>query len=287
MSETRLNQLKDLSHPEWRHLDTFVDLIQKREPFAFTRWGDGEWWSILGRTEGQNVDGLAYDPALGEDLRRVLTDRPPYMLGLQDLALEIFAGEVEQWLTERALDELDWINAAVFHGASRDGNLGPFLDTLRAAPRLVVVGPPHLAALEPLLGYHTFVKVPPHDSYRAKDVLLTELVAIAATLPKGAVFSISAGMTANILIDALTKTNAGKRLILLDIGSLWDPYAGVKSRVYMQDMAILPDAPLVPYTGVTTDEAQFLKTLRKLSDDERADLRSLAETFLERRQRDV
>jgi len=58
-------------------------------PFAFVRYGDGEFQSIMGNTTGQNCDGHKYFASLGDDLRQslVLTD-DNYVRAIGHMALK-------------------------------------------------------------------------------------------------------------------------------------------------------------------------------------------------------
>jgi hypothetical protein len=164
------------------------------------------------------------------------------MLGMQNLALRIYEGRIEEWLTGNGLDRLDWINADVFHKASMRGQLMSVVEALRNAPSLTIVGPSHLRKLKDFLGYEEFVEVPLPDCYLSKENNLKEITQIAEVLTAGSVIGFSAAQPANLMIDALAKSLVGQRLILIDFGSVWDPFAGVKSRSYMTDM----DVAVVP-----------------------------------------
>ena len=72
--------------------------MRSYEPFAFSRWGDGEWSAVLG-LGAQNCDKQAYEP-VREDLRRVLRDRPVYLIGVQPLAVQRFGPEIAAWLDD-------------------------------------------------------------------------------------------------------------------------------------------------------------------------------------------
>jgi hypothetical protein len=218
--------------------EELIRKIDARDPFAFSRWGDGEWHSLFGRVEGRNRCGHRYFPEMGVELKRVLLGRPSYVLGMQDLALRIYKGRIEKWLFENNLDNLDWINADVFHKLSSKGRIDPLVESLRNTPALVLVGPNHLRKLEGYLGFGKFVEVPLPDCYLTMGQTLAKLKKVSKKLPIGSVIAISAAMPANLMIDALARTEAGRRLILIDLGSVWDPYAGVKSRSYMKDMDV-------------------------------------------------
>lgn len=225
-----MEQLRELA------LQTVIQHIKDKTPVTFSRWGDGEWYSVLGRRHGRNCDDHDYFPKMGKELRNVLLSRPPYVLGLQNLALKVFDGKIEKWLQDNNLVDLDWVNADVFHNASGQGKLEPLLQALRQA-KLVMIGPPHLAKLKKFLGYNNFVTVPPKNSYLAVTSLLHEIYSVLDLAPVGTVVSVSAGMPAKLLIDAMFN-RYGHRHLLLDFGSVWDCYAGVKSRRYMQNMQV-------------------------------------------------
>ena len=134
------------------------------------------------------------------------------------------------------MDRLDWIAPDILHKASIEGRLGPVLEALRQAPRFLMIGPAHLRAAQDTLGFHDLIEVPVANAFSALAELREQAFAAADTLPAGSVISISSSMTANILVDDLYH-RFGDRLILLDAGSVRDPYAGVFSRRYMRNEA--------------------------------------------------
>ncbi len=222
--------------PEVRPLDWFCRAIAAKEPTTFTRWGDGEWTAVLGRRRhGQNCDGHPFYPKMGSELKQLLLGRPPYVLGLQNLATTTMP-EVVPFLTQNYLTDLDWIDADVFHHASGAGTLGPLVAALRKVPT-VLVGPPHLhLPMKDVLGYAEHVIVPPRDCYLNVKQLATDTLGALDRLPHGSVALVSASMPAKLLIDVLYR-KVGAKHTLLDCGSVWDFYAGVKSRKYMKGMA--------------------------------------------------
>lgn len=217
-------------------LDFWTEMIDRRLNFTFSRWGDGEWHSVFGRASGRNCDGHEYFPAMGERLRSVLLSRPDYPLGMQPLAQRVFGDRLEQWVMTHQLHDLDWVNADVLHTASSRRQLEPFLAAFRACPS-VVVGPPHLRKLKDFLGYRKFVDVPPRNSFLALDDLFRSTMGAIDGLASKVLVSVSAGMPAKILIDMLHHKLKGQ-VMLLDAGSLFDVYAGVRSRRYMQHMDV-------------------------------------------------
>lgn len=212
--------------------DDLAGWIKARSQFTITRWGDGEWHSVLGRKTGCNTVGQSFVPALRKQLRRRLRSRPPYTMELKKWE-KIFEHWVDTWLVNEQLGSLDWIAPDILHKASMKGQLSPVIRALRNAPGVLVIGPSHLEATQDILGFGSMSEVSSKGAFSELDGLREQAFAAAATLPKGAVVSVSAGMTANILFDDLYH-RFGNDLILLNAGSLWDPYAGVLSRGYVQ-----------------------------------------------------
>lgn len=225
----------DIAH---RSLADFISLIRRKKPFAYSQWGDSEWQSVFGQQRGKDRNKHSYFPQMAVDLRMVLASRPGYLLGLPEEVQNLYGDNVKVWLGSQRLHDLAWVAGDAFKEASVLGELGPMVDALRAAPALVVVGPPHLAKLNKFLGYDEFVTVPPRNCYLAIKSLFRAVMGAAENLPTGSVVSISAGMPAKILVDMLSKKL--KRHCVIDFGSVWDPYVGVMSRPYMKKM-ILPE----------------------------------------------
>lgn len=173
---------------------------------------------------------------MGTDLKAVLLARPTYVLGVQGLARRLWPGKIEAWVDNAKLGKLDWIDADVFHNASRDGMLGPLVEALGKVDH-VMAGPPHLARLDKFLGTAAFITVPPRNSYLAWERVVKDLCASVDGMPAGGVISISAGMPAKLIVHKL-HARYGKRHSIIDFGSVWDPYAGVKSRRYHQGMDV-------------------------------------------------
>lgn len=210
-------------------LDLFVNLVEEGKPFSFSRWNDGHWRQILGRTSGGTGDGHKYAKEIGDDLKDVLLGRPSHMLGIQGLSLRGDLGKrVRSWIQDARIEDLQWFDADVFHHACRDNKLATMIQLLLNR-KVIVVGPPRMESL-PFAS--NFVPIPKTDAYYEKRRIITKVADILeGTEP--AVVSISAGWTANLLISELYPA-FGNRHTFIDFGSVWDPYVGVLSRGYMK-----------------------------------------------------
>lgn len=195
------------------------------EPFAFSRWGDGEWRCVLGY-QGCNTDHHEYTEDLRRDLTSVLLGAPKYVMALQPHAVRIMGDEIKRWCADNRV-ETPWADAGVLHTASIRDALEPLLEALR--PRgVVLVGPERLGALRlfPVVEHVTVPERNCHEAYA--DVL--ERASVAILRNPGAVACLSASMSANVLVHHLHE--AHPEATLIDAGSVWEPYAGVSNRTY-------------------------------------------------------
>jgi len=213
-------------------LEEFTRRIQKKEPFTFSRWGDGEWRSVMGKKNGANCDGHPFFPEMCRELQQVLLSKPPYLMGMQQLAMREFGDWIRNWLEQANLGDIPWVESDVFHKAAHKGYLDPFVEVLRKR-RTVIVGPEHLMRAQPLLNFDKYVSVPTTNAYLEKQRIVKDALACVDDKSPYTIFSISASMPAEIIVDELWK-EIGERHAIVDFGSLWDQYVGVKSRSYMR-----------------------------------------------------
>ncbi len=212
--------------------EDFLARLQAKKAFTFSRWGDGEWRSVLGSTHGVNCDGHHYFPEMGNELRAVLVGKPSYLLGMQPMAQRMYGSKIESFLKQNHLEELRWVNSDVIHRGAIRGKMTELLAAVNAWP-LIVVGPDHLKRAHADLRYRAFVGVPPRNCYLAVARIIADVLNAADALPSPGLISVSASMPAEIIIDHLHRRLNGRHT-LIDFGSVWDPLAGVRSRSYMK-----------------------------------------------------
>jgi hypothetical protein len=217
-------------------IDWFVERIASREPFTFTRWGDGEWLAVL-EIDGAQSPEQDFLPELCGAVRSVLLSRPSYRLGMQPYAIRQYGELIEPYILRYGLDDLDWIWADVFHHANIHGELVRVAEALRRTS-LVFVGPAHLQCVSERLGAYVFVEVPAHNAYHSLEEVFDRLEVILGGASSPSFVSVSMGIAANILINRLHERFHDH--ILCDMGSVWDVHAGVKSRGYMQKVEVPP-----------------------------------------------
>src|SRR6056300_1707650 len=100
-------------------LQDVINKITNDEPFAFSRWGDGEFFNI-NKVKGQNCDGNIYYEDLGEELKNILLVKKDYYLGVQTL-IPFSVNESKKYNQE-------WVDADVFHKSSMNNTLNFFTE---------------------------------------------------------------------------------------------------------------------------------------------------------------
>ena len=256
-----------------------IEYIQSETPFAFTRWGDGEWNAVLQRRPGKaNCDGHAYFPDMGAELGKIIRRPPEYMIGMQPLARRLMGAQIDAFLGK----ELPWVSAEIFHKSAQRGEWG-FLDAFKGQ-RHAIVGPEHLRRLFPK---SRFFAVPDKDCWLATEDVLSW---VRKKLTEKTCVGFCASMAANVWIDRLWQEQPGKHL-LVDFGSVFDPLVGVRSRTYMQPVTLAVMAwplnearlrylsmcleSLEGLTGAALDRHLFCET-EGVSDDARAHVEQMA-----------
>jgi hypothetical protein len=216
-------------------LSFYVDLLTAGTPFTFVRFGDGEWSAILGRS-GANCDGHVYFPDLGRRLSSALADRYPYFYALQYYGLKNDGPAITDYLLKNRIG-LPFHNADIFAFENVLGRLNPFIEALRKK-QVVVIGPAHLRGVDRILPVARFFEVPSQNCFLAADEVVTSIAAWSKD-KAGIVYAFSASMAAKVMIHDLYPA-LGKQNWLLDLGSIWDVYMGVKSRSWFEKLDLRP-----------------------------------------------
>lgn len=217
-----------IANPGLQH---YVDRINNRDLFSFSRWGDGEWRAAMfKRTRNHvNCDKHPFYPAMNSQLAAVLRSQPEYEMGIQGLALKCYGGDIRRFIRANCPD-IAWFEADVFHKASAKGRIRPLLEAVRRIP-LLVVGPAYLKSGHNLLQFSNFVEVPPRHCFLRLDAIYDNTLIAAKSLPTPFLCAISASMPAEILLDRLYP-HLKDSAFLIDFGSLYDPFVGNNTRKY-------------------------------------------------------
>jgi hypothetical protein len=116
--------------------DTFAGHLKSREPFAYLRYGDGEWYSILGRL-GHNGDGHDFFPEtlgveLSETFQYVARLWPRNELMYMGLNAFVVQDAIRRYLVEHDLAyRIHWVCDNLFALGYRDFSTRRFLEAVR------------------------------------------------------------------------------------------------------------------------------------------------------------
>lgn len=201
---------------------TLQHFIEMAKPgFAFARISDGGFFCIMGR-KGVNCDNSPYSPEQAQALIAMIKD-PNITHGITSIALHVT--RAIDWLYEHNID-IEWVDADVLNKASDDGKLLPFIRFLQNKRSLLVGG----AHLDRLKGFPiaSHVVCHPTHAFEEVDALEAEIdFRIEREQPDCVLLCAGQGASPT-LVSRLHASHP--KLILIDCGSLYDPYVKVFSR---------------------------------------------------------
>lgn len=224
-----------MNHPG---LAYYVNLLSENVPFAFSRYGDGEWNTIF-RRSGENCDGHKYfkDLSLALEYSLTLPMGNSFFSAMGPKALAEDEGLIWSWLVTRDATEIVWHDTEVFLDASIHGNLYPLIEVLRTQRIVAYIGPEHLRKfLTKELQLIHYIVIPDKDAWLSKDKVIPQIEKLIHSGVDTVGFS--AGMATNGMIYELWSNQYrayASGATLIDFGSVFDPYVGVKSRRYMRE----------------------------------------------------
>ena len=215
-----------------RFYNEILTKLRDKEPFKFSRWGDGEWGCMFG-WQGKNRDGNTYLPELRQELIKIINSEPDYYIGIQPgVLVDVGRGYVPE-MRKYVMDTLFRMNlntvvGDVLHYASEFGYLGEFVDALKDR-NVIVIGAEYFAKIPWGTG---FIKIPPNDSFSDNERVFEFIISHAVDI-NDPVFLVAAAMNSNVIIDYIPED-----VTAIDIGSVFDPYLGRPRASYQHKMKI-------------------------------------------------
>ena len=213
-------------------LSFFVDKLNAREPFAFARYGDGELQCALGMP-GENCDGTVYASDLVAALRLTLTEPRNYLYAIGPKVTSrdnSFAKRAKVLLENCNVKE--WHSTETFLNASLAGELGSFIAALQKR-QVMLIGAAHLRKMESLFSIQVFVETPQVNAWNVRETIAREIMRQSYQCDT---LIFCAGMTSKVLTWELYP-HLGATHTLIDCGSLWDMYCGMRSRSYARRLS--------------------------------------------------
>lgn len=182
-------------------------------PFAFSRWGDGEWYTVAqDRTWDSNCDGNIYYKDLGEKLKNIASTPQSYYMG-------------HQHGTNNLKYPQNWVNSDILHDLSIERGLNEMFDVFSKI-HIVYIGNESLSSL-PFID--EFIEIPYNNVWLQYNEVI-KLIKSKIKLETPKVFLFSAGMASNAFIHDLWNLN--KENTYMDASSAFDPYVGKITRNY-------------------------------------------------------
>jgi hypothetical protein len=197
--------------------------LEEAEPFAFSRFGDGELRVIARYAERvrgemrprQPTRSHEYFPDLARRLREVLAGEPQYLVGAPPLWFVRYRKELDD-----LAGSVRWVSSLSFREAFIAGRFAELFDAM-SERQVVLVGPSHLGALAARRSW-SFQEIPSRDCWlqyaQISGALKEEILASER------VFLFCASMVSNVLIDELYPLEPSHTYI--DVGSTLDPVCG-------------------------------------------------------------
>ena len=214
----------------------YVDRLRQGDYFAIVGYSDAEWFSIIKHQLG-NVTGLGQviDEGTGERLLQVLLRRqkdPNFLFALPKCIWEDdnFISSATDQKIESTLSMFGIVcqffeRDMVTDDLARDSGLFPFIQELQQK-RVVVIGNRYLRELE-FLHYSHFVEIS-CPNLHLKPQGIEEAAKDAKTYGKPAVYLVSAGVSAPLIIDQIYEEIPDS--FFMDCGSIWDAFVGIGSQ---------------------------------------------------------
>lgn len=208
--------------------DYYVSFLREKKPVAIARYGDGEWLCLL-KADGYNNNGDLYYADLSGELLSILKAAPEYMIGISPSCFRYPGfGPIKKFLLENEIKR-EWHDANLFQQANWSGEFFPFVKALRErGEEVLFVVPAFLrSTIKTLFPQSESVLIP------SQNVWISRKPILAAIEEKSRpVICLSCGMAANVFLNELYLKD--KNRAILNVGSVWDIYAGRISRLHFE-----------------------------------------------------
>jgi hypothetical protein len=228
-------------------MDFYIQKIKSGEKISFSRWGDIEFYLAMKKFAPKHHMMPVYNsketnksghhlhfPQATTKLLSVLLNQKDYMWSMGKLSNKNWGDAIYKLFSTYQIQH-DWYDVDVFLRANCNGELWPLVELLRSM-KVLYIGPKHVigTALERVLGKGNYlsIEVPTADCLLAEEDVFKKIQKFQKD-EKPDLIGYSCSMLANILIDRLHDYS---ECSMIDFGSIWDIYAGVRSRSFFVKM---------------------------------------------------
>lgn len=209
----------------------YIDKINNKEHFSFTRWGDGEWFCTWGM-QGQNCDSHRYFPELKDGLYTALKNNKNYYKAIWNVnhgQISRILNPLLKFLKDEKI-EINWVNAGIWEDVVLKGGLDDLVKSLEKR-NFIIVSNDSLKNLN--IKYTDFISVPTVNCFLDKERIKKDMIEMTKKYDD-VVFGMSSSMATNVIVDELYDL-IGDKSTMIDFGSIWDPFIGKNTRSYHKD----------------------------------------------------
>lgn len=215
-----------IHHESIGHIVNWLDTGQH---FSMAGFSDAEWYCILGERAGERTGlGQILDATHGQRLLDILRRRQSnsrFVFAVPSCLYDLPSfcnGEIDWFLGNKGIRIEALERDALTDDLARNAEMYPFICQLQKMP-VVVIGPAALRGLE-FLRPRRFIQIATPNLHLEPNGI-ERAVAEARRFGKRAVYLVSAGVSAAVIIDQLH--DAIPRAWLIDCGSIWDAFVGI------------------------------------------------------------
>ena len=224
-------KLSENINKEYFSYPLLVEKVKNIENFTMVRYQDGEWTCML-KIEPHFTNkipkyGIEVDK-LGDEMLKIIQSNPEYYVSVNAGAFHERAGIV--WPHIKKLKNL--YVGEVFRRKLAEEGIDEFIEVLKTRT-VIVVGPKWFTHLESLFN-HTHVLSPFGTLFKDEEVIKLESKVseeIEKVINLNPVVLYSCSIPAKLMSDKFYNQHKNK-ITQIDMGSIWDPYCGKKTRPY-------------------------------------------------------
>ncbi len=204
-------------------LSYYVDKLKYNSPFTFSRYGDGEWLTILGYTQYKNSNGCSFTSELGNSLRQTIKHKSDYQYALLKITRRKQGDKIARWLADNNIS-IHWYNGDLFLDLSLDGLIFDLIEQIRER-RVLYIGNERLKHLRMnragFFPYVDYIVPPVQNAFENRERILNQ---VYSSIKKNKIDFIgwSSGLAAKYFIDQVYQHYP--EITQLDFGSMFDGY---------------------------------------------------------------
>lgn len=206
-------------------LDLWTNKIEKNENFSFIKFGDGEFFCMMGE-KGQNCDKHPYS----EELGKKLYDAWYFFNSIDNIYIAEWAGhkpgmrletpfeKFQCELIEKTNIDVNFVNFEILLQNTLSENKFNFLRKIKNFKRKkIFVGPKRLFGVKNFLNVDVLIEVPVVNSFSEYTNILEKLL---TEITDNSIIMFASGMPSKSFIHKALEYN--KNITCLDIGSGFD-----------------------------------------------------------------